>query len=99
MTDRRWWRPQHSPCTGDAGPPTERHARSASQPVGSRDASSGTARRLRIDQEVVNVVGVTNKRRQRIAKLIEPLRVEPGSHVDLGHDFDPGYRSHLVRKA
>jgi PPK2 family polyphosphate:nucleotide phosphotransferase len=47
---------------------------------------------------VVAVVEVTDRRRQRIATFIEPLRVEPGRTVDLGRDFDPGYRSDMVRK-
>jgi PPK2 family polyphosphate:nucleotide phosphotransferase len=44
------------------------------------------------------VVEVTRARRKRIAAFIEPLRVEPGSDVHLGKDFDPGYRSNVVRK-
>jgi len=35
---------------------------------------------------------------KRIATLIEPLRVRPGSKVDLATDFDPGYRADLVKK-
>jgi PPK2 family polyphosphate:nucleotide phosphotransferase len=34
----------------------------------------------------------------RIAKLIEPLRVKPGSKVTLEKDFDPGYKADYVRK-
>lgn len=30
---------------------------------------------------------------RRIAAFIEPLRVEPGSTVDLARDFDPGTRA------
>ena len=41
---------------------------------------------------------LTKERRERIATFIQPLRVRPGSTVDLGHDFDPGYRSDMVRK-
>jgi PPK2 family polyphosphate:nucleotide phosphotransferase len=44
------------------------------------------------------VVEVTSARKKRIAGFIKPLRVQPGSDVDLGSDFDPGYRSHVVRK-
>jgi PPK2 family polyphosphate:nucleotide phosphotransferase len=44
------------------------------------------------------VVEATEERKKRIATLIEPLRVQPGSKVRLGRDFDPGYRSDLVRK-
>jgi PPK2 family polyphosphate:nucleotide phosphotransferase len=47
---------------------------------------------------VVAVVEVTDERRKRIATFIEPLRVPPGSRVELGRDFDPGYRSDMVRK-
>jgi len=49
-------------------------------------------------QEVGAVVEVTKARRKRIAAFIEPLRVEPGRKVHLGRDFDPGYRSDVVRK-
>jgi PPK2 family polyphosphate:nucleotide phosphotransferase len=41
---------------------------------------------------------MTDERRQRIAGFIEPLRVRPGSTVHLGEDFDPRYRSDMVRK-
>ena len=34
----------------------------------------------------------------RIAKLIEPLRVSPGSTVTLEKDFDPGYKAEFVHK-
>jgi PPK2 family polyphosphate:nucleotide phosphotransferase len=34
----------------------------------------------------------------RMAKLIEPLRVTPGSKVTLQKDFDPRYKADLVRK-
>jgi PPK2 family polyphosphate:nucleotide phosphotransferase len=44
------------------------------------------------------VVEVTDERKHNIATLIDPLRVRPGSRVELGRDFDPGYRSDLVRK-
>jgi hypothetical protein len=43
-------------------------------------------------------VEVPKERKQRIATFIEPLRVEPGTEVDLGRDFDPGYRSDVLRK-
>lgn len=35
---------------------------------------------------------------KRIAKLIEPLRVEPGSHVNLAKDFDPRYKIKGLKK-
>ena len=44
------------------------------------------------------MVEVTDQRKERIAKLIEPLRVRPGTTVDLAKDFDPGYRSDLLKK-
>jgi PPK2 family polyphosphate:nucleotide phosphotransferase len=46
----------------------------------------------------VSAVEVSKKRKKRIATFIEPLRVRPGSDVDLGKDFDPGFRSGLVSK-
>jgi hypothetical protein len=44
------------------------------------------------------VVEVTSARKKRIAAFIEPLRVEPGSDVELSRDFDPKFRSDVVRK-
>ncbi|MFD1534067.1 polyphosphate kinase 2 family protein [Pseudonocardia aurantiaca] len=41
---------------------------------------------------------MTDKRAKRIARLIDPLRVDPGAKVDLANDFDPGYRSDFLRK-
>ena len=41
---------------------------------------------------------VTDRRAARIAALIEPLRVQPGRRVHPTKDFDPGYRSDLVKK-
>jgi PPK2 family polyphosphate:nucleotide phosphotransferase len=37
-------------------------------------------------------------RAERIAELIAPLRVRPGSRVDLPHDFDPGYKVKGLKK-
>src|SRR5215467_15484930 len=34
----------------------------------------------------------------RMAKLIKPLRVKPGSKVTLEEDFDPKYKADFVRK-
>ncbi|MFF3491750.1 polyphosphate kinase 2 family protein [Streptomyces sp. NPDC002795] len=39
-----------------------------------------------------------NKRAERIAELIEPLRVEPGAKVRLSKDFDPARTSGLKNK-
>jgi PPK2 family polyphosphate:nucleotide phosphotransferase len=41
---------------------------------------------------------VADERAQRIADLIAPLRVKPGSRVNLGKDFDPGYKAGFVSK-
>ncbi|MFJ6836098.1 polyphosphate kinase 2 family protein [Streptomyces sp. NPDC091209] len=41
---------------------------------------------------------MTDARAERVAELIEPLRVEPGSRVDLGEDFDPRYKAGLKKK-
>ncbi len=41
---------------------------------------------------------MADKRAKRIAELIEPLRVKPGSKVNLGKDFDPGYRAGFLKK-
>ncbi|MEU5976894.1 polyphosphate kinase 2 family protein [Streptomyces sp. NPDC047315] len=38
---------------------------------------------------------MADKRAKRIADFIEPLRVPPGTEVDLAQDFDPRYRAHL----
>jgi PPK2 family polyphosphate:nucleotide phosphotransferase len=42
-------------------------------------------------------MAVADRRAKPIRELIAPLRVEPGSKVRLAKDFDPGYRSHLVK--
>jgi PPK2 family polyphosphate:nucleotide phosphotransferase len=39
-----------------------------------------------------------DKQAKRIAELIEPLRVSPGSRVRLSRDFDPGSRANYVKK-
>ncbi|HEU4896277.1 MAG TPA: polyphosphate kinase 2 family protein [Actinomycetota bacterium] len=41
---------------------------------------------------------MADERARRIAKLIRPLRVKPGSKVDLGRDFDPGYKADYLKK-
>ena len=41
---------------------------------------------------------MADKRAERIAELIRPLRVKPGSKVNLARDFDPGYKADLVKK-
>lgn len=41
---------------------------------------------------------MADKRAYRIAELIKPLRVKPGSEVDLARDFDPGYKADYVKK-
>ncbi|MEU4670177.1 polyphosphate kinase 2 family protein [Amycolatopsis sp. NPDC023774] len=39
-----------------------------------------------------------DERTERIAEFIEPLRVKPGSKVQLSRDFDPAYRGDVLRK-
>jgi len=39
-----------------------------------------------------------DKRAENIAELIRPLRVKPGSHVDLRRDFDPAYKLAGLKK-
>ena len=36
---------------------------------------------------------MADKRAARIANLIKPLRVKPGSKVNLAKDFDPGCKA------
>ena len=41
---------------------------------------------------------MTEERAKRIAQLIDPLRVRPGSKVTLAEDFDPGYKADYLKK-
>ena len=41
---------------------------------------------------------MADKRAERLAEFIKPLRVKPGSKVDLARDFDPGYKADFLRK-
>jgi PPK2 family polyphosphate:nucleotide phosphotransferase len=41
---------------------------------------------------------VADVRARRVAELIAPLRVEPGSRVNLAKDFDPGYKAGFLKK-
>src|SRR4249919_1301113 len=41
---------------------------------------------------------MADKRAKRIAELIKPLRVKPGSKVNLAKDFDPGYEADFLKK-
>src|SRR5437762_8869833 len=41
---------------------------------------------------------MADERAKRIAELIKPLRVKPGSKVNLGKDFDPGYKADFLKK-
>ena len=41
---------------------------------------------------------MADKRAQRIAEAIAPLRVTPGRKVVLAKDFDPGYKADFVKK-
>ncbi|MFC9324933.1 polyphosphate kinase 2 family protein [Kitasatospora sp. NPDC057015] len=41
---------------------------------------------------------MADKQARRIARFIEPLRVEPGSRVDLAEDFDPRYKARVRKR-
>ncbi len=41
---------------------------------------------------------MADQRAARIAELIKPLRVKPGSKVNLAQDFDPGYKAGFLKK-
>jgi PPK2 family polyphosphate:nucleotide phosphotransferase len=41
---------------------------------------------------------MADKRAERIARLIKPLRVKPGSTVNLSKDFDPAYKAGVLKK-
>ncbi|MFD9123858.1 polyphosphate kinase 2 family protein [Kitasatospora sp. NPDC059571] len=41
---------------------------------------------------------MADKRARRLAEFIRPLRVKPGSKVDLGEDFDPRYKGKLKKR-
>ncbi len=41
---------------------------------------------------------MADQRVERIAEFIKPLRVKPGSKVNLGKDFDPGYKADYLKK-
>ncbi|MFF0739674.1 polyphosphate kinase 2 family protein [Streptomyces sp. NPDC004111] len=41
----------------------------------------------------------SDKQARRIAKFIAPLRVEPGSRVNLSRDFDPAHKAGIKNKA
>jgi PPK2 family polyphosphate:nucleotide phosphotransferase len=41
---------------------------------------------------------MADKRAKRVAEFIKPLRVKPGSKVNLGKDFDPGYKAGIRKK-
>ena len=47
---------------------------------------------------MVALATMADKRAERIAELIKPLRVKPGSKVNLAKDFDPGYKAGYVKK-
>jgi PPK2 family polyphosphate:nucleotide phosphotransferase len=40
----------------------------------------------------------TDERARRITRFIKPLRVKPGSRVDLAKDFDPSYKAGVANK-
>ena len=41
---------------------------------------------------------MADKRAQRLAEFIKPLRVKPGSKVNLAMDYDPGYKADFLNK-
>ncbi|TQJ86557.1 hypothetical protein [Streptomyces sp. SLBN-31] len=41
---------------------------------------------------------MSDERAERIAEFIAPLRVKPGSEVDLSTDFDPGFKAGIGGK-
>jgi len=41
---------------------------------------------------------MADQRVERIAEFIKPLRVKPGSKLNLGKDFDPGYKADYLKK-
>jgi PPK2 family polyphosphate:nucleotide phosphotransferase len=41
---------------------------------------------------------MADKRQKRIAEFIEPFRVEPGTKVTLGKDFDPSFKAGVRKK-
>jgi PPK2 family polyphosphate:nucleotide phosphotransferase len=41
---------------------------------------------------------MAHQRARRIAKFIKPLRVKPGSEVNLAEDFDPRYKAQLKKR-
>jgi PPK2 family polyphosphate:nucleotide phosphotransferase len=41
---------------------------------------------------------MADKRAKRVAEFIKPLRVKPGSKVNLGKDFDPRYKAGITKK-
>lgn len=55
-------------------------------------------RRLGIGGGKDDVMVTASERAGRIAELIKPLRVKPGSAVNLARDFDPGYKADYLKK-
>ena len=41
---------------------------------------------------------MTDHRADKLAEFIKPLRVRPGSKVDLARDFDPAYKAEFRKK-
>jgi PPK2 family polyphosphate:nucleotide phosphotransferase len=41
---------------------------------------------------------MSDERVAQLAQLIDPLRVEPGSKVNVAHDFDPGFKAGRLKK-
>ena len=41
---------------------------------------------------------MTDQRAGKLTEFIKPLRVKPGSKVDLARGFDPGYKADFLRR-
>jgi PPK2 family polyphosphate:nucleotide phosphotransferase len=46
----------------------------------------------------MGVTAMASAQAEQLADLVRPLRVKPGSTVDLPRDFDPGYTADFLRK-
>ena len=85
-------------------PHEKEHIRGAGTPgTGSPERSRGGREnggcRLGIGDGKDVVMVTADERAARIAELIKPLRVKPGSKVNLARDFDPGYKADFLTKA
>lgn len=65
----------------------------SARPTGTRDPVCG-----QLVRTWRRAVAMADDRAKRIAEFIEPLRVRPGSKVNLAKDFDPGYKADILKK-